>query len=71
MLPSAGADQAPSMSSTRIVLISGRDAATGSSVQLECVTASDRIASDVLLVELADFPHVASQVCAGFQSDPT
>jgi len=32
-------------------------------MQVECVTANDRIASDVLQVELKDLSAVAAQVC--------
>jgi hypothetical protein len=55
--------QAASTSSTGMVLITGQDAAGGDRMQVECVTANDRIASDVLLVELKDLPAVAAQVC--------
>jgi len=55
--------QAASTSSTGMVLITGQDATTGDSRQVECVTANDRIASDALLVELKDLRAVAAQVC--------
>jgi hypothetical protein len=55
--------QAASTSSTGMVLITGQDATTGDRIQVECVTATDRIASDALLVELKDLPAVAAQVC--------
>jgi hypothetical protein len=54
---------AASASSPRIVLMTGQDATTGDRMQMECITANDRIASDALLVELKDFPAVAAQVC--------
>jgi hypothetical protein len=55
--------QAASTSSTGMILITGQDATTGDRMQMECITANDRIASDALLVELKDFPAIAAQVC--------
>jgi hypothetical protein len=55
--------QAASASSTGMVLITGQDAVTGERMQVECVTANDRIASDMLQVELKDLSAVAAQVC--------
>ncbi len=57
--------QAASMSSTRMVLITGHDAATGERMQLECVTTSDRYAEDALLVELRELREVAARICNG------
>src|SRR5207247_2611655 len=56
--------QAASMSSTRMVLITGEDATTGDRMQVECATTTDRFAEDALLVELKDFPDVASGICS-------
>jgi hypothetical protein len=56
--------QAP-MSSTRTVLITGHDAATGERVQLECVTTTDRYPEDALLVHLTELREVAAQLCNG------
>ena len=55
--------QPASTSSTGMVLITGQDAVTGERMQVECLTANDRIASDVLQVELKDLSAVAAQVC--------
>jgi hypothetical protein len=55
--------QAAHTSSTGMVLITGQDATTGDRMQVECVTASDRIASDALMVDLKDLLGVAAQVC--------
>jgi hypothetical protein len=55
--------QAASSSSSRMVLITGRDATTGDRMQLECRTTTDRYAEDALLVELKDLLHVAAQLC--------
>ncbi len=55
--------QAGSTSSTGVVVITGQNARTGDRIQVECMTASDRIASNPLLVELKDLDEVAAQVC--------
>jgi hypothetical protein len=55
--------QAGSTSSTGVVVITGQNARTGDRIQVECMTASDRIASKTLLVELKDLDEVAAQAC--------
>jgi hypothetical protein len=55
--------QAASMSSIRMVLITGEDATTGDRMQVECATTTDRYAEDALLVELKDLPDVAAGIC--------
>jgi hypothetical protein len=45
------------------VLITGYDATTGDRMQVQCVTDSDRLASDALLVDLNDLGHIAAKVC--------
>jgi hypothetical protein len=57
--------QAWPMSSTRMVLITGQDSATGDRMQVECLTTTDRYAEDALLLELKDLLHVVAQLCNG------
>jgi hypothetical protein len=63
-------ETASASSRLTVVMIAGRDATTGSHRQVQCVTRSDLVASDVLLVELKDLPDVVSSVCTfGAESD--
>jgi hypothetical protein len=50
-------------SSTKIVSITGLDASTGERMQVACLAADDRFASDVLLVPLQDLPITGAQIC--------
>jgi hypothetical protein len=43
--------------------ITGRDAVTGERIQMECAVRADRVATDVLLVDLQDSPDVVSELC--------
>jgi hypothetical protein len=60
--------QATVPSSTRVVSITGVDAAKDDRIQVVCVAAGDRSDSPTLLVELNDLPDVFAQVCK--QPDP-
>jgi hypothetical protein len=60
--------QAPVPSSTRVVSITGVDAAKDDRIQVVCVAAGDRSASPTLLVELNDLRDVSALVCT--QPDP-
>jgi hypothetical protein len=57
--------QAASFSSSpqMVVTIIGRDEMTGDRMQVQCMTDGARVASDALLVDLADLRNVASAVC--------
>jgi hypothetical protein len=56
-------DAASASSRRTVVLITGRDATTGAQINVQCVTDSDRVATDALLAELQDLGDVASRVC--------
>jgi hypothetical protein len=60
-----GAQRAASFASSphMVVTIIGRDETTGDRTQVQCTTDSARVASDALLVDLADLRNVASAVC--------
>jgi hypothetical protein len=61
---------AASIPSTRTVMITGHEAATGERMQVECVTTSDRYAEDALLVELKELHEVSAQICIGADAPP-
>jgi hypothetical protein len=52
-----------------VVLIAGHDAATGDRSQVQCLTDSHRVTTDVLLVDLKDLSNVVSGMCT-VASDP-
>jgi hypothetical protein len=59
----AAVDAASVSSGRTVVLITGYDATTGDRMQVQCVTDSDRLASDALLVDLNELGHIAAKVC--------
>jgi hypothetical protein len=59
----AAVDAASVSSRRMVVLITGRDPTTGDRMQVRCITDSDRVASDALLVDLNELGEVAARVC--------
>lgn len=66
----AAVDAASVSSRRTVVLITGYEATTGDHMQVQCVTDSDRVASDALLVDLIELGHIAASVCAAPLSNP-
>jgi len=60
---STAVDTASVSSRQTVVLITGYDATTGDRMQVQCVTDSDRLASDALLVDLNKLGPIAAKVC--------
>jgi hypothetical protein len=48
-----------------LLLITGLDESTGDRMQVECATASDRLAIGAMVVELKNLGAIAGQLCSG------